>query len=136
MKIYRHGDTYIAPKGSFFDGNVRIDGNFIVPPETHFWGNLIVTGSLELGPLSTVGGRVESKRVVIGHDTKIKGAVVVAEDATVCDNARLSAIRAGGNIILRPGIVVGDVSSDETIYVYGKIASERLVGRAVKVYGT
>lgn len=31
MKIYRHGDTYIAPRGSFFDGNVKIDGNFIAP---------------------------------------------------------------------------------------------------------
>ncbi|MDN7024004.1 polymer-forming cytoskeletal protein [Methanoculleus sp. FWC-SCC1] len=135
MKIYRHGDTYIAPKGSFFDGNVRIDGNFITPPETHIWGNLIVEGNLDLGPLSTVGGRVESRSVVIGHDAKIKGSVVVQENATVCDNARLHSIEAGGDITLRPGVVVGDVSSSETIYVYGKIKSERLVGRAVKVYG-
>jgi cytoskeletal protein CcmA (bactofilin family) len=136
MKIYRHGDTYIAPKGSFFDGNVKIDGNFIAPPETHIWGDLIVEGSLELGPLSTVGGKIASKSVVVGHDAKVKGAVVVEENATVCDNARLHSIKAGGDITLRPGVVVGDVQSSETIYVYGKIKSESLVGRAVKVYGT
>jgi cytoskeletal protein CcmA (bactofilin family) len=136
MKIYRHGDTYIAPKGSFFDGNVKIDGNFITPPETHIWGNVRVAGRLELGPGSTVGGSVEAASVIIGHDVKIKGALRVLETATVCDNARLHSIHAGGDIILRPGVEVGDVNSLETIYVYGKVKSERLIGRTVKVYGT
>ncbi len=135
MKIYRHGDTYIAPKGSFFDGNVKIDGNFITPPETHIWGNLIVAGRLELGPFSTVGGTVETRSAIIGHDVRIKGPLVVQGNATVCDNAHLHSIRAGGDVILRPGIVVGDVTTSKTIFVYGKIASEHLVGRSVKVYG-
>ncbi len=73
MMVYRHGDTYIAPKGSFFDGNVKIEGNFITPPWTHIWGNMIVSGRLELGPGSTVGGFVEAESAIIGHDARIKG---------------------------------------------------------------
>ena len=87
MKVYRHGNTYIAPRGSFFDGNVKIDGNFIAPPETHIWGNMVVAGCLELGPYSTVGGYVEAESIVIGHDAKIKGPLRIQKDATVCDNA-------------------------------------------------
>lgn len=136
MKVYRHGDTYIAPKGSFFDGNVKIDGNFITPPETHVWGNMIVSGRLELGPGSTVGGFIEAGSIVAGHDVRIKGPITVAETATICDNACLHSITAGGNITLRPGVRVGAVNSAETIFIYGKVTSERLFGRAVKVYGT
>ena len=135
MKVYRHGDTYIAPKGSFFDGNVKIDGNFITPPETHIWGNMVVAGRLELGPGSTVGGFVEAESIVVGHDAKIKGPVRVLETATICDNACLHSVKAGGNVTLRPGVRVGAVNSDETIFVYGKVTSEQLFGRAVKVYG-
>ncbi|KLK88030.1 integral membrane protein CcmA involved in cell shape determination [Methanoculleus sediminis] len=136
MKVYRHGDTYIAPKGSFFDGNVKIDGNFITPPETHVWGNMVVAGRLELGPGSTVGGFIEAESIVIGHDAKIKGPIRVLETATICDNASLHSVKAGGNVTLRPGVSVGAVNSDETIFVYGKVTSERLFGRAVKIYGT
>jgi len=136
MKVYRHGDTYIAPKGSFFDGNVKIDGNFITPPETHIWGNVIVAGCLELGPGSTVGGFIEAESIVVGHDARIKGPLRVKGAATICDNACLRSVQAGGNITLRPGVRVGDVNSTETIFVYGKVTSERLFGRAVKVYGT
>lgn len=136
MKVYRHGDTYIAPKGSFFDGNVKIDGNFITPPETHIWGNMVVAGRLELGPGSTVGGFIEAESIVVGHDVRVKGPVRITKTATICDNACLHSIKAGGNVILRPGVDVGAVNSDETIFVYGKVTSERLFGRAVKVYGT
>ncbi|NLA99520.1 MAG: polymer-forming cytoskeletal protein [Methanomicrobiales archaeon] len=135
MKIYRHGDAYIAPKGSFFDGNVKIEGNFITPPETHIWGNMVISGCLELGPGSTVGGSIEAKSIVVGNNVRIKGPITVAETATICDNASLHSITAGGNITLRPGVKVGAVNSDETIFVYGKVTSERLFGRAVKVYG-
>lgn len=135
MKIYRHGDNYIAPKGAYFEGNVRICGNLILPAETHVWGRLDVDGNLELGPNSTVGGNVTCGSAVIGNGVKIKGSLEVLEDITVCDKARIASLKAGGNIILRPGVVVGDVSSDETIFVYGKIKSGKLTGRNVKVLG-
>jgi predicted acyltransferase (DUF342 family) len=135
MKLYRKGNTYVAPKGAFFDGNVRIDGNLILPPETHVWGKLEVDGTLELGPYSTVGGHVICSSAVIGRDVKIKGPLQALEDVTVSDGAHLHSIKAGGNIILRPGVEVGEVHSDETIYVYGKIKSGKLTGRNVKVLG-
>jgi predicted acyltransferase (DUF342 family) len=135
MKIMQQGDTYIAPPGAFFDGNVRIDGNLLLPRDTHVWGRLIVAGRLELGPLSTVGGDVLTQRAIIGRGVRIKGVLSAQENVTVCDNARVGRIEAGGSVVLRPGVQVGDVKSNEVIYVYGKIKSGRLTGRNVKVIG-
>jgi len=135
MKVYQSGDTYIASKGSFFDGNVHIPGDFIVPPETHIWGSLDVDGCLELGALSTVGKDVRCKSGVIGRSVRIKGALSVGENITISDNVIVKSVAAGGDIILRPGIKVGEVRSDATIYVYGRIMSTRLIGRNVKVIG-
>lgn len=135
MKVYQRGDTYIAPKGSYFDGNVHIPGDFIVPPKTHVWGRLDVDGCLELGPLSTVGSDVTCRSGVIGRGVKIKGALAAGGDVTISDGVSLGSVTAGGDIILRPGVTVGEVRSDATIYVYGKIESTRLFGRNVKVIG-
>jgi cytoskeletal protein CcmA (bactofilin family) len=135
MKVYQWGDTYIAPRGSFFDGHVRIDGNLITPADTHFWGRLVVAGRLELGPGSSVGGRVIAQSAVIGPRAKVKGPLITLENVTVCDNACIQSIQAGGYVLLRPGVVVGDVKSDETIVVVGKIQSGKLLGRNVKVFG-
>jgi cytoskeletal protein CcmA (bactofilin family) len=135
MKVYRQGDSFIAPTGSFFDGNVKIPGNFIVAPDTHFWGRLDVDGTLELGPRSTIGGDVTCDNAIIGTGVRIKGLLNVIENVTVCDEARIRSLHAGGDITLRPGVQVGDVSSDETIFVCGKIKSGKLTGRNVKVVG-
>ncbi|MDD4255576.1 MAG: polymer-forming cytoskeletal protein [Methanofollis sp.] len=133
MKVYQRGNTYIAPKGSYFDGNVHIPGDFIVPPETHFWGRLDVDGCLELGPSSTVGGDVTCRSGVIGRGVRIGGSLTVGEDVTISDDVVLGSVSAGGDIILRPGIKVGEVRSEATVYVYGSISSESLVGRNIKV---
>jgi cytoskeletal protein CcmA (bactofilin family) len=135
MKVYQWGDTYIAPRGSFFDGNVRIEGNFIAPPDTHVWGRLETAGRLDLGPGSSVGGRVIAQSAIIGSRAKVNGPLIVLEHATICDHACLESIQAGGNVLLRPGVKVGNVKSDETIIVYGKIQSGDLVGRNVKIFG-
>ena len=133
MKIYRDGDTFIAPKGSYFEGNVKINGDFIVPSDTHFWGHLAVDGSLELGPRSSVKYKVTCRNAVIGSDVSIGGDVNVQGDITVCDNAKMPHINAGGDVILRPGVETGDVHSKGTIYIFGKIKSGKLLGRQVKV---
>ncbi|MDD3976524.1 MAG: polymer-forming cytoskeletal protein [Methanomicrobium sp.] len=133
MKLYRDGDTFIAPKGSYFEGNVKINGNFIVPPCTHFWGHLAVDGNLELGPHSSVRYKVTCRNAVIGSDVKIGGDVNVEGDITVCDNAKMPLINAGGDVILRPGVETGDVKSSGTIYIFGKVKSGKLLGRQVKV---
>lgn len=135
MKLFQHGDTYVASRGAFFDGNVKVNGNLILPPETHVWGRLLVAGRLEIGPRSSVGEGVESQSAIIGSHVKIKGPLRVLEDVLVCDNAHIHSIDAGGNVTLRSGVGVGEVRSDETIYVYGRIRSGKLLGRNVKVYG-
>jgi bifunctional N-acetylglucosamine-1-phosphate-uridyltransferase/glucosamine-1-phosphate-acetyltransferase GlmU-like protein len=135
MKVYQWGDTCIAPRGSFFDGHVRVEGNFITPAETHFWGRLEVAGRLELGPGSSVGGQVIAQSAIIGPRAKIKGPLITLENVTVCDHACIETIQAGGHVLLRPNVVVGDVKSDETIIVVGKIQSGKLLGRNVKVFG-
>ena len=48
--LIQKGNTYFSQKGSYFEGNVKVDGDFVVPAHTHFWGRLTVTGNLELGP--------------------------------------------------------------------------------------
>ncbi|MDD1672367.1 MAG: polymer-forming cytoskeletal protein [Methanomicrobiales archaeon] len=134
MKIFQRGDTYIAPKGAYFDGHVRINGNFITPPDTHFWGNLEVGGRLELGPGSSVGSQILAQSAIIGPRVKVQGPLIVLENLVVCDKSILQSIQAGGNVLLRPGVTVGDVKSDETITVVGKIQSGQLVGRNVKIF--
>lgn len=135
MKVYRQGDTYIAPKGAYFDGNVKLDGHFIAPPDTHIWGKLVVGGRLELGPRSSVGGEVLAQSAIIGQGTKIRGTLIVLENAVICDNAMIHSIQAGGHVLLRRGVRVGDVRSDETITVHGRITSGKLIGRNVKIIG-
>ncbi|MDD3407114.1 MAG: polymer-forming cytoskeletal protein [Methanomicrobium sp.] len=133
MKIYRDGDTFIAPKGSYFEGNVKINGDFIAPPDTHFWGHLAVDGNLDLGPRSSVKYKVTCRNAVIGSNVVIGGDVNVEGDITVCDNSKMPLINAGGDVILRPGVEIGDVKSSGTIFIIGKIKSGKLLGRQVKV---
>lgn len=135
MRIYRSQNTYLAEPGSYFEGNVLIHGNFMVPQRTHFWGKLVVNGDLDLGPLSSVEGDVICKNAIIGHGAVIKGNLYVDENATVCDRAKLRSINAGGNIILRPEVTVGDVRSENNVMIYGRITSGTLVGRNVKIVG-
>lgn len=74
--VIQKGSTYYAPKGAYYEGNVRIDGDFIVPARTHFWGRLVVTGKLELGMKSSVALDVECGSAVIGSHARIKGPLV------------------------------------------------------------
>ena len=133
--IMRNGDTFYAQKGAYFEGNVKIDGNFIVPARTHFWGRLTVTGTLELGPGSTVALGVECGNAVIGSHSKIKGPLVAHGDVTILDSAIVHSVSAGGKVILRTGVHVGDVTSKDTIIIHGRIKSGKLMGKNMKVLG-
>ncbi len=135
VTLIRQGDTFYAQSGSYFDGNVKIDGNFVVPPRTHFWGRLAVAGRLELGPRSTVALGITCGSAIIGSSARIKGPVVAEGDVTILDNAAVHEIRAGGNVTLRTGVRVGDVSAGEALVIHGKIRSKKLVGKTVKVLG-
>jgi NDP-sugar pyrophosphorylase family protein len=99
------------------------------------WGRLEIAGKLELGARSTVGGQIIAQSAIIGSKVLVKGPLIVLENVVVCDNSSIQSIQAGGNVLLRPGVEIGDVNSDETIIVYGKIKSGKLTGRNVKVFG-
>nr|WP_319375200.1 polymer-forming cytoskeletal protein [uncultured Methanoregula sp.] len=133
--VIRKGTTYYAEKGSYFEGNVKIEGDFVVPPHTHFWGRLNVTGNLELGPRSSVALDISCFSAVIGSQCRVKGPILAGGDVTILDNAVVHSVEAGGKVILRTGVSVGDVTSRDTIVVHGHIKSGNLVGKNMKVLG-
>ena len=133
--LIRKGNTYFAQKGSYFEGNVKVDGDFVVPAHTHFWGRLTVTGNLELGPRSSVALEVSCWSAVIGSQCRVKGPITAHGDVAILDHASVHSILAGGRVILRPGVVVGDVTSQDAIIVHGRIRSGNLVGKSLKVLG-
>ena len=133
MRIRVHGETCYAPWGAYFDGSVRIEGNLVAPFGTHFWKHLTVSGDLELGPCSTVAGHVSCRNALIGGRAIVKGNLTAEGTVFVCDRAVLRSIRAGGDVVLRPGIVVGDVVTPGVITVIGKVLSDRLEGSKVVV---
>jgi predicted acyltransferase (DUF342 family) len=133
--LIQKGNTFFAPKGTYFEGNVKVDGDFIVPAHTHFWGRLTVTGSLELGPRSSVALDISCWNAIIGSQCRIKGPIVAHGDVTILDHAAVHSVKAGGRVILRTGVHVGDVTSEDTIVVHGKIKSGKLTGKNMKVLG-
>jgi predicted acyltransferase (DUF342 family) len=134
-KVIQKGDTFFAQRGAYFDGNVRIDGNFIVPAHTHFWGRLNVSGQLELGPRSSVALGISCGNAIIGSNARVKGPIVATGDVTVLDHAIVHSIQADGKVILRQGVRVGDVAAGDTLFIHGKIKSGKLIGKNVKVLG-
>ena len=90
MKVFRDGDTFIAPRGSYFEGNVKINGDFIAPPDTHFWGHLVVDGDLQLGPGSSVKYKLTCRNAVIGANVRIGGDVNVDKISTCAKNAQVA----------------------------------------------
>jgi len=133
--VIQKGSTYYAPKGSYYEGNVRIDGDFIVPARTHFWGRLVVTGRLELGMKSSVALDVECGSAIIGSHARVKGPLVAKGDVTLLDHCAVYSVQAGGKVMIRPDVHVGDVTSNDVITVHGKIKSGKLTGKSMKVLG-
>ena len=56
-------------------------------------------------------------------------------DVVILDHATVHSVQAGGKVILRTGVTVGDVTSQDTVIVHGKIKSGNLVGKNMKVLG-
>jgi len=133
--LIQKGNTYFAQKGSYFEGNVKVDGDFVVPPRTHFWGRLTVTGTLELGPRSSVALDITCRNAVIGSQCRVKGPISAQGEVTILDHASIHSVQAGGKVIIRPGVIVGDVTSLDAIIIHGKIKSGNLIGKSMKVLG-
>lgn len=133
MKIFVHGETCYVPRGAYFEGSVRIEGNLVAPFGTHFWKQMVVSGDLELGPCSSVAGTVSCRNALIGGRAILKGELAAEGTVYVCDRAVIRAIRAGDDVVLRPGVIVGEVATSGTITVIGKVLSDGLEGRKVVV---
>ncbi|MFA5416536.1 MAG: polymer-forming cytoskeletal protein [Methanoregula sp.] len=133
--IISQGTTFFAPKGSYYEGNVKINGDFVVPPRTHFWGRLVVAGNLELGARSSVALDVNCKSAIIGSQVRIKGPLIATGDVTLLDHAFVFSVKTEGKVILRPGVHVGDVTTSDAIIVHGRIKSGKLTGKTMKVLG-
>jgi cytoskeletal protein CcmA (bactofilin family) len=133
--LIQKGNTYFAQKGSYFEGNVKVDGDFVVPPRTHFWGRLTVAGTLELGPRSSVALDITCRDAVIGSQCRVKGPISAKGEVTLLDHASVHSVQANGKVIIRPGVIVGDVTSQDAIIIHGKIKSGNLIGKSMKVLG-
>lgn len=134
-RLKRSGDVFLAERGAVFDGNLRVPGDLVLPPDSHVWGDLLVNGRLDLGPHSTVGGRVDCREAMIGHHAAVRGPLIGTGDITVADGAHVKGIETTGTVLLRPGVTVGDVRTEGLILIHGRITSGLLVGRQVKVFG-
>jgi len=60
---------------------------------------------------------------------------MAAGDVTLLDHCVVYSVTAGGKVILRPDVRVGDVTSSDAILVHGKIKSGKLTGKSMKVIG-
>ncbi|HJJ29793.1 MAG TPA: polymer-forming cytoskeletal protein [Methanocorpusculum sp.] len=133
MKVLVKDKLHMAEAGSYFRGSVQIDGDFLVPPRTFFWKDLVVTGNLYLCPESHVAGNVTCNGAVICRDSVIEGELDSgSEQLTVCDNAKVRVIKSDGNVLLRPGIVSSEVRG-VNILVMGKIQCAKLMGKNTRV---
>ncbi|MDU9376608.1 hypothetical protein McpSp1_12310 [Methanocorpusculaceae archaeon Sp1] len=133
MKVFVKDRTYLAERGSYFKESVKIDGDFIVPPKTQFWRDLVVTGNLSLGVGSRVGGNITCNGAVISRGCLVEGELVSdTEQVTICDGARVRVVKSNGNVLLRPGIVSDEVHG-ENILVMGKVHCGKLMGRNTRV---
>ncbi|HJJ90787.1 MAG TPA: polymer-forming cytoskeletal protein [Methanocorpusculum sp.] len=133
MKVFVKDRTYLAEPGSYFKDSVKIDGDFIVPPKTQFWKDLVVIGHLSLGVCSRIGGNVACNGAVISCGCLIEGELNSGfEQLTVCDNAKVRVIHSKGNVLLRPGIISDEVYGNN-ILVMGKIHCGKLMGKNTRV---
>ena len=65
MAIFVQDTLHMAERGSYYEGSVKIDGDFLVPPRTEFWKDIVVSGNIYLCPESHVKGNVTCKGGVI-----------------------------------------------------------------------
>lgn len=133
MTIFVKDKMHMAEAGSYFRESVKIDGDFLVPPRTYFWKDLVVTGSLYMCPESHVAGNVSCNGAVICRDTVIEGELDSGkEQLTVCDNAKVRVIKSDGNVLLREGMTSSEVHG-VNILVMGKIQCAKLMGKNTRV---
>ncbi|MDO5845382.1 MAG: polymer-forming cytoskeletal protein [Methanocorpusculum sp.] len=133
MAVLVKDNLYMAEPGSYYRGSVKIDGDFLVPPRTYFWRDVVVSGKLILCPESHIAGNAACRGAVVARGCVIEGELNSgAEPVVVCDGAKVRVIRSTGSVLLRPGITASEVRG-ENILVMGKIQCGKLMGKNTRV---
>ncbi|MDI6639343.1 MAG: polymer-forming cytoskeletal protein [Methanocellales archaeon] len=129
MVIKKHVDTntYVILRRSFVDRDFNVDGNLIVGGRVYFWGDLAVSGTLELGKSSEVKGNVTAKYAILGPSTHIRGNVQVEDELKLLDGARIDGdVLCGGNALIRPGVTMDHIQAGGDVQMIGRVNTKRV----------
>ena len=133
MAVLVKGRKYMAERGTFLQGSVKIDGDFLMAHRCTIWGNLVVTGNLYLCPECQINGNVLCTGGVIGRSSAINGTVTATEGPLiVCDGAKIREINCKGDVSLRPEVSSESVTG-VNILVLGKVHCGKLMGKNTRV---
>ncbi|MDD2665820.1 MAG: polymer-forming cytoskeletal protein [Methanocellales archaeon] len=127
LKKHIGTNTYVILSRSFVDRDFNVDGNLIVGRKVYFWGDLAVSGTLELGKSSEIKGNLTANHALLGPSTHIKGNVQVENDLTLLDGARIDGdVLCGGNALIRPGVMMDHVQAGGDVKLVGKVNTKRV----------
>jgi cytoskeletal protein CcmA (bactofilin family) len=126
VKYHPRSNTYVIEKRAFFEDDLKLDGNVIVGQDVKFWGDLTVTGRLELGKSSAVKGNIKAGSALVCAAAKILGNIETASELILLDRARVNAAACQGNIRVRPGCTIGSVKAGGTLELIGKASIKKV----------
>lgn len=126
IKYHPRSETYVIEKGAFFEENIILDGNVIVGQDVKFWGDLTVTGRLELGKSSAVKGNIKARSALICAAAKILGNIETMSELVLLDRARVNTAACQGDIRVRPGCTIGSVKAGGTLELIGKVSVKKV----------
>ena len=133
MAVLVKGRKYMAEYGTFLQGSVKIEGDFLMAHRCTIWGNLVVTGSLYLCPECQINGKVICTGGVIGRRSSITGTMMVTGGPLiVCDGAQIKEINCKGDVCLRPEVSSESVTGSN-ILVIGKVHCGKLRGKNTRL---
>ncbi len=133
MTIFVQDTLHMAERGSYYEGSVKIDGDFLVPPRTEFWKDIVVSGCIYLCPETHVKGNVICKGGIIGRGCVIEGDLTAdGGELRICDGAAVHRIISTGDVFLRKDVSASEVRGNN-ILVMGKIQCGKLMGKNTRV---
>lgn len=133
MTIFVQDRLHMAERGSYYEGSVKIDGDFLVPPRTEFWKDIVVSGNIFLCPESHVKGNVTCAGGVICRGCVIDGDLIAeGGELRICDGAFVHRIISTGDVYLRKDVSASEVRGNN-ILVMGKIQCGKLMGKNTRV---
>jgi cytoskeletal protein CcmA (bactofilin family) len=126
VKYHSRSNTYVIEKRAFFKDDLKLDGNVIVGQDVKFWGDLTVTGRLELGKNSAVKGNIKARSALVCAAAKILGNIETVSELILLDRVRVNAAACQGDIRVRPGCTIGSVKAGGTLELIGKVSVKKI----------